>query len=276
MTDSSKKDSSSPAAPPTAPESVKVEAPVPAEPPPAAPGLGSFRIGVRGAMRPPTSIPVVQPTTKPEQEGAGHEEPAPQPIEAPSPRARAGKPLAPRTRAAAKTLRSDSQRPVTASAPAASSTRPAPAPEAASQRAVAAKPAPATPPAAAAPAAPSKPRTAPATSSAPRAAADPLPAPSLTPATATQAPAATAPAMPASPPPEAVSPSTLARIRQAQRLAQKEQASTAPKDTRAAPRAKTPLKRPWSKLNALAHKKQKAEKAGLSQAKPAPPKKRKP
>ena len=68
MTDPSKKDSDSPAAPPTAPEGVKAEAPVPAAPPPTDPGLGSFRIGLRAAMRPPPSIPIPQAKAKPEQE----------------------------------------------------------------------------------------------------------------------------------------------------------------------------------------------------------------
>jgi len=207
MTDPSKKDSGSPEAPPAS-------------------GLGSFRIGVRGAMRPPVSIPVVQAKAKPE--------------ESPPP-AQAEPPPAPRPKAPTKKLTAVASEP-------------------SSKRMVAAKP----------------------NSVAPLA-VSPMPAAGSQPQPVAE---------PAPPPPEAVPLSTLARLRQAQRLAQKDQSSATRKDSRSAPRPATPLKRPWSKLSALADKKQKAggaqpstsapKPAGRAEAKPtasppvAPKKKRKP
>jgi hypothetical protein len=245
MTDPSKKDSGSPEAPPASPgasaapamesDGQKVEAPVPAAAAhPADRGLGSFRIGVRGAMRPPVSIPVVQAKAKSE--------------ESPPP-AQAEPPPAPRPKAATRKV---------ASAP--SRSAPAVASEPSSKRTVAAKPNPVAPP--------EVPPT-PAVVSQPHPVAEPAP-----------------------PPPEAAPLSTLARLRQAHRLAQKDQSSATRKDSRSAPRPATPLKRPWSKLSALADKKQKAggaqpstaapKPAGRAEAKPtasspvAPRKKRKP
>jgi translation initiation factor IF-2 len=194
------------------PES-KGSEPEPAKPPrPAAQGLESFRIGIRGDMKPPVSIPVVKGKPKLDQEEPASVEPEPTAPRAP--RAPAAAPLTARSKTAA-------------SAPAA--------------------PAPAAPTAA--------------TASPPQAATT---SPSATPS------AAAAPATPALPPSEDVSPTTLAKIQKAQHALDKAQGSKRKRSPRTGSSSKTPLKRPWSKLQALASKKQQAG-ARASKEKPDPP-----
>lgn len=209
MTDPSNKDSDS--------DSAKA-------PRPAAQGLESFRIGVRGAMKPPPSIPIVKGKPQPEQE-----EPvpaAPEPTAAPSPPARAAAPLTARAKTAPGTSGSTSQRPPAASSPAAPAPAPPPQPQSAT------------------------PATAPVSSSQPQPAA--------------------APASSALPPSADVSPTTLARIQKAQRALDKAQDSKRKKSPRTGSSREMPLKRPWSKLQSLASKKQKAG-ARPSQEEPSPP-----
>ena len=214
MTDPSDKDPKS-----------KGSEPEPAKAPrPAAQGLESFRIGIRGDMKPPVSIPIVKGKPKLEQEKPAPVEPAP--TAAPAPRARAAAPLTARSKTAA-------------SAPAA--------------------PAPAAPTAAP----PSPPRAA-------ATAASAIPSAAAAPASSSQPPPTAAPAAPALPPSEDVSPTTLAKIQKAQHALDKAQGSNRKKSPRTGSSSKTPLKRPWSKLQALASKKQLAG-ARASKEKPAPP-----